>query len=45
MNSGTKDPGSYWKFEEPTCGLHLGYLIGSLIYSWLNQKKELQWRL
>ena len=22
-----------------------GYLIGSLIYNWLNQKKELQWRL
>ena len=22
-----------------------GYLIGSLLYIWLNQKKELQWRL
>ena len=21
-----------------------GYLIGSLIYNWLNQRKELQWR-
>ena len=22
-----------------------GYLLGSLVYNWLNQKKELQWRL
>ena len=35
---------------QPTYSLHCssflgGYLIGSLMYNWLNPKKELQWRL
>ena len=46
---GLEDVGFRLQGLRITCSLHRssfwGYLIGSILYIWLNQKKELQWRL